>query len=165
MVSAVFDNAMINMAQGLINIKHDTASTLCVLGQNKAPVKATWATYNDIKYSSGNFEIAAITPGYALGGSAIGVSQAPTLTAASPPYIAIKATPTVFTVSGGNTLISYYAIIQNLINTGTPTSVSATNPLLCYINFGGAQSVYNGTLTLTWNSTYGICTFTIASAA
>ena len=45
-----------------------------------------------------------------------------------------------------------------------PTSATtAANPLLCFLDMG-AQSVTNGTLTITWN-TAGIFTLTVAAAA
>jgi hypothetical protein len=147
---------MVSMATGKINIQNSATTVYCVLG-TVAPTKATWATYNDIKWAgSSPFEIAVVN-GYALGGSAM-TTTVPTCTTT---VTGIKASPTTFTTTG--TLACTYAIPQALINTGSPTSVTTTNPLLSYHGLG-SQSVTNGTLSLTWNAA-GIFTMTVATAA
>lgn len=155
--SAVFDNAPIKMMTGLVNIQANSTTTFCVLG-TVAPTstKATWATYNDVKWAASSpFEIAVVN-GYALGGSGV-ATAVPTVTTA---VVGLKTTGAlVFTTN--STLAASYAIIQTLINTGSPTSTTTTNPLLCYLNIG-AQSVTNGTLTLTWNAN-GIYTATVGA--
>ena len=45
----------------------------------------------------------------------------------------------------------------------TTAVTTAANPLLCFLDMG-AQSVTNGTLTITWN-TNGIYTLTVAAAS
>jgi hypothetical protein len=145
---------MIKAFTGLINIQANATTTFCVLG-TVAPTatKATWATYNDCKYGTpGNpFEIASVN-GYALGGSGI-ATAVPTIASA---VIGIKSTaPTVFTTTG--TIAASYAITQYAAASSTTTS----NPLMSYHNIG-AQSVTNGTLTLTWAAA-GIFTNTVAA--
>lgn len=147
---------MVSMATGLVKIESSASKCYCVLG-TVAPTKATWATYNDIKWAASSpFEIAVVN-GYALGGSAM-TTTVPTCTST---VTGVKASPTTFTTTG--TLAATYAIPQALINTGSPTSVTTTNPLLSYHGLG-SQSVTNGTLTLTWNAA-GLFTMTVAAAA
>ena len=157
MTSAVFDNFPVKYLTGLVNVKADSASTFCVLGTT-APVKATWATYNDVKWAASSpFEIAVVN-GYALGGSGI-ATAVPTVNTA---VVGIKSTAaTVFTTN--STITASMSIVQNLINTGSPTSTTTTNPLAGYLDIGD-QSVTNGTLTLTWNAA-GIFTMTVGAAA
>jgi hypothetical protein len=154
MTSAVFDNAPIKMLTELVNIAANSTTTFGVLGPTAdAPVKATWATYNDIKNSGGAFEIAAVN-GYALGGSGV-ATLVPTVTSA---VVGLKTSaPLVFTTNA--TITAQYVAIQNT----AATSVTTANPLLCYLDLG-AQSVTNGTLTLTW-ATAGIFTMTVAAAS
>jgi hypothetical protein len=155
MTSAVFDNAPIKMMTGLVNIQANSTTTFCVLGPTaNAPVKATWATYNDIKWAASSpFEIAAVN-GYALGGSGV-ATVVPTVTSA---VVGLKTSaPLVFTTNA--TITAQYVIIQNTAATSTTTA----NPLLCYLDLG-AQSVTNGTLTLTW-AAVGIFTMTVAAAS
>jgi hypothetical protein len=159
MTSAVFDNAPIKLMTGLVNIQANSTTTFCVLGPTAdAPVKATWATYNDIKWAASSpFEIAAVN-GYALGGSGV-ATVVPTVTSA---VVGLKTSaPLVFTTNA--TITAQYAIIQSLINSGSPTSTTTTNPLHCYLDLG-AQQVTNGTLTLTWAAA-GIYTMTVAAAS
>ena len=153
MTSAVFDNLPIKTLTGLVNIQANSTTTFCVLGTT-APVKATWATYNDIKWAASSpFEIAVVN-GYALGGSGI-ATAVPTVTSA---VVGIKSTAaTVFTTNA--TITASMAIAQYAASSSTTTS----NPLLGYLDIG-AQSVTNGTLTLTWNAA-GIFTFTVGAAS
>ena len=154
MTSGVFDNAPVAMMKGLVNIQANSTTTFCVLGPTAdAPVKATWATYNDIKWAASSpFEIAAVN-GYVLGGSGVATSV-PTVTSA---VVGLKTSaPTVFTTNANIT--AEYAIIQYAASSSTTT----TNPLLCYLDLG-AQSVTSGTLTLTWAGA-GIFTQTVAAA-
>ena len=155
MTSAVFDYASVAMMTGLVDIQENNTSTFCVLGQPEGePAKATWAIYNDIAWAESSlFEIAAVD-GYALGGSGV-ATVVPTVTGA---VVGLKTSaPLVFTTNA--TITAEYAIIQYAESSPTTT----TNPLLCYVDIG-AQSVTNGTLTLTWAAA-GIFTQTIAAAA
>lgn len=151
MASAVFDNSMVKLMTGLVNIQANSTSTYCVLGEH-SPVtyKASWATYNNIKRAGGLFEINTVTgaPGYALGGSGV----ATVVPAVSSAVTGIKTNaPLIFSVTGP--LVTQWAIIQHA---GVASAVATTNPLLCYLDIG-SQSVTNGTLTFTWN-TAGIMT-------
>jgi hypothetical protein len=156
--NAVFDNAMVSMATGLVNIRANSTTSFCILGSaSPTSYKGTWGTYNNVKYSGGLFEIAQVgTTDYPLGGNGI-ATAVPTVTSA---VTGLKTTaPTVFTTT--STIAASYAAVQTLINSGSPTSVTTTNPLLSYHNIG-SQSVTNGTLTLTWN-TNGIFTMTVGA--
>jgi hypothetical protein len=154
MASAIFDNAMVSLMTGKVNINGSENKTLCILGGATAPNKATFATYNDVKNGTG-YEIAAVN-GYALGGSVVAVTT-PTMTAT---VTGLKTSaPTVFTAGTGVTIAGSYAMIQY----ASSSNVATTNPLLCYLGIG-AQSVTSGTLTLTWNAA-GIMTLTVSAAA
>ena len=63
----------------------------------------------------------------------------------------------VFTTTG--TITAEWDILQY----APVAKATAGNPLLCFIDMG-AQSVTNGTLTLTWNAA-GIITLTVATAS
>jgi hypothetical protein len=152
MTSAVFDNFPVKYLTGLVNIQANSTSTFCVLGTT-APTKASWATYNDIKWAASSpYEIAVVN-GYALGGSGI-ATAVPTVNAA---VVGIKSTgATVFTTN--STITASMSIAQYAASSSTTTS----NPLMGYLDIG-AQSVTNGTLTLTWNAA-GIFTMTVGAA-
>lgn len=58
-----------------------------------------------------------------------------------------------------STITAYYAVVYKYIDDeGSP---DATSPLICCINFDGAQSSAAGTFKITWNAS-GIFTITVA---
>ena len=159
--NGVFDNAMVKLATGLVNVGAANTHMFCVLG-TVAPTahKDTWATYSDVKYiGAGNpFEINTVN-GYTLGGgfdATHGIAMSvPTVTAA---VTGLKTSAaTVFTTTG--TLAASYAV-TNWAVTASDLANTA-NSILSYHNIG-AQSVTNGTLTLTWNAA-GIFTLTVGA--
>jgi hypothetical protein len=157
MASAIFDNAPVSLMTSKVNIAANSTSTFCVLG-TVAPQKASWATYNDIKWAASTpFEIATVN-GYALGGKGI-ATIVPTMVAT---VTGLKTSASlVFTTT--DTITANYAIVNTLDRTvGSPTSTTTTNSILCYLGIGN-QTVTNGTLTLGWN-TNGIITWTVGVA-
>ena len=119
-----------------------------ILCGNTAPTQAN-AHYTDL---SG--ELAGGSGGYTSGGMAI-----------APANIVLNSLETRFmanaaTAYGGLTVNAYYALLQH---TTTPTT--STNPMLSYHDLGGVQAVVSGTLTMTWNSTHGCFTNTVAADA
>jgi hypothetical protein len=85
--------------------------------------------------------------GYTAGGQAL---TSVTLTASGHVYTLTAANPS-WTSS---TITASYALFLD----STPGS-NATNPVICYWDFGGAQSSSSGTFTLTISGS-GLCTFT-----
>lgn len=83
--------------------------------------------------------------GYSAGGAAL---SGVTVSYASN-TLTFTASATSWTSS---TFTAYYAVIVDV----TP-GTSSTNPLIGYVNFGGAESDTNGTFQITWNAS-GIAT-------
>lgn len=89
--------------------------------------------------------------GYTAGGATVG----------SPTFTYTGAT-NVFAFDGADvtwttsTITARYAIVYD----STP-GTAATNPLICYVDFGADVSTTAGTFTITWDAA-GICTVTVA---
>ena len=161
--SAVFDNAIINAfapAAGANQAKWPTSSSVvfCVLGSTAVDTnKTTYATYNDIKYST--WEINTVSTGYTLGGGVMSTTAA-ALTSSVAKFIASAAT--VF--SGTGTITTKGAATQYAASSST----TATNPLMSYHDLTGgtgtAQTAVAGSLTLNW-AVGGVFTITISAQA
>jgi hypothetical protein len=154
MASAVFDNAIVSLLTKKIDIQHNATTTYCVLG-NASPVsnKANFITYSNVKHSA-NYEIAPVT-GYTVGGGGIN-TVVPTAGNAGTGITAIKTDANLVFSATASTIACTWAYIQYALTSGAP-AVDA-NPLLCYLDIG-SQTVTNGTMTFTWN-TSGIMTMT-----
>jgi hypothetical protein len=89
--------------------------------------------------------------GYTAGGATLG-SPTFSYTGASNVW-AFDGADVAWTTS---TITARYAIVYD----STP-GTAATNPLICYVDFGADVSTTAGTFTITWDAA-GICTVTVA---
>lgn len=147
--SGVYSPAPGHFAIGEIDWANGQTNINVILFGNTAPTQAN-AHYTDL---SG--ELTGGSGGYTSGGTAI----APDNTSLSSLQTRFKAAAA--TAYGGLTVNAYYAALQHC--GATPTT--ATNALLSYHDLGGVQAVVSGTLTMTWNTTYGCFTNTVAADA
>jgi len=152
MTSGVYDNAMVSLMTGAVNVPlNSTPGTFpgeyCCL-TTAQPTQSLTNTYTNLQSQMGAVN------GYTLGGSIIN-TVVPTMTTH---VTGLKTGGTlVYTTTG--TITAEWLVPQHC-----PTSATtAANPLLCFLDMG-AQSVTNGTLTITWNAA-GIFTLTVAAAA
>lgn len=151
MTSGVFDKAMVNLMTGLINIPlnstPDSFPGVYGILTTSQPAQTTGTIYSDVADQHGNVN------GYAQGGVLVN-TVVPTMTTH---VTGLKTgAAQVFTTTG--TITAQWNVIQF----APAAKTTAGNPLICFLDMG-AQSVTNGTLTLTWNAA-GIYTLTVAAA-
>jgi hypothetical protein len=153
MTSGVYDNAMVSVMTGTVNIPlNSTPGTFpgayCCLTTGQPTQGLATATYTHIENQMGAVN------GYTAGGSLIN-----TVVPTNSTHVTGFKTGGTLTYTTTGTITAEWLVPQMAAGTAT----TAANPLICFLDMG-AQSVTNGTLTVTWNAS-GIFTLTVAAAA
>jgi hypothetical protein len=131
-----YDNFFTSLGAKQINLASDTFKAI-LLGTGYTPNQGTHRYQSDL----GANEITGT--GYTAGGQTI-----------SPVTPAVNTGTHVFNLTGSNPSwpsSSLSARYMAIVDT-TPGS-AATNPLVCFIDFGGTETTVNGTFSVTWDAT------------
>jgi hypothetical protein len=138
----VYGNALLNLSKKVINLSTD-ALWIELLTSTYTPAQATHQYESDLTLASNE----VVGTGYTAGGqqlTSVTVAQSSdvlTLSAANPSW-------------ASSTITARYAVVVDK----TP-GTAATNPLICYIDFGANVSSTAAAFTITWSGS-GIMTIT-----
>lgn len=135
MASSVYNIAKLNLMNKVLDLESATIK-VALMDNSVAPV-VTDVTYSTIAAS---YKELTTTGGYTVGGA--------TLTTPAVSAVGNTAKFTGDAVSWGATasFTAYFAVLYD------SAGIGATNNLICWIDFGGAQTVATGTFTITWNA-------------
>ena len=140
MANVFYDHAKANLLNGTINLATGPIWVLLV-GSGYVPAVATDATRADI----GANEITGATGYTTLGQALAGLSVTADTSNHRGKFSATNSTWTTATITA-------YAAVLYVHNGGT----AAGDPLIGYVDFGGAVSSSGGNFTIQWDATNGV---------